>query len=184
MSNGQDKPFVIGSLQPAPRTAEPEKAAARASTPPACDRPSASVWWLLTVLLVAVTAGAVYLIMQTPEGIIVPGVPLLQSGAPVWLIALIAAIVLLQLLPLFAACRRAARHELNRIDLKRVQFLCEMPMYLGLFGSLLAVCATQFVSGTLVAPLAYATSMTGILLYLIARLTIALPLAEQESRSA
>jgi hypothetical protein len=66
---------------------------------------------------------------------------------------------------------------------KIVQFLVEIPMYLGLFGTLLGVCLTQFIAGSLVAPLAYVTTMSGILLHVTGKLAILLPMPEYRGLS-
>jgi hypothetical protein len=98
------------------------------------------------------------------------------QDVPAWLFIHVAVIAVCQVLSLMFALRIAHRPTILRRDLKAVQFLCEIPMFLGLFGTLLGVCLTQFLTGSLVAPLAYLTTMSGILLYIFGRLTIWLPL--------
>lgn len=105
------------------------------------------------------------------------------STVPGWLFAHVGAIAALQVLALLWAARRASRHNRTREDVKIVQFLVEIPMYLGLFGTLLGVCLTQFIAGSLVAPLAYVTTMSGILLHVTGKLAILLPMPEYRGLS-
>jgi len=104
------------------------------------------------------------------------GVPLPGQNArpeiPRWMMALILGFVALQLLPLLLAAHKARLTELTRRELRQIEFLTETPLYLGLLGSLLGVAMTQFLSGTLSAPLAYLTTISGILLYLFGRFSI------------
>ncbi len=79
------------------------------------------------------------------------------------------------------ASQKAKRKSLNQKQWKEIVFLCEMPMYLGLLGSLLGVCLTQFMTGTLSAPLAYISTISGILLHLFAKFTIIVPLPEMST---
>jgi hypothetical protein len=96
---------------------------------------------------------------------------------PSWLFLHVGIIAGLQVLALMVAAVKAGRVDSPR-DARTVQFLVEIPMYLGLFGTLLGVCLTQFVSGALTAPLAYLTTMSGILLHVVGKLAILLPLPE------
>jgi hypothetical protein len=91
---------------------------------------------------------------------------------------LLAAFGALQTFPILFASQKAKRKHLSQKQTKEIIFLCEMPMYLGLLGSLLGVCLTQFMTGTLSAPLAYISTITGILLYLFAKYMIVVPLPE------
>ena len=94
---------------------------------------------------------------------------------------LLLAVVASQLFAVVRAASIAGKAKLSREDVKRVELLCETPMYLGLLGSLLGVCLTQLMSGSLAAPLAYLTTISGIILHLFARFTISLkPLAYLE----
>lgn len=94
------------------------------------------------------------------------------------ILILLAAFGALQTFPVLLASHRAKRKRLNQKQTKEIIFLCEMPMYLGLLGSLLGLCLTQFMTGTLTAPLAYISTITGILLHLFAKFTIIVPLPE------
>ena len=94
------------------------------------------------------------------------------------MLILLAAFGALQTFPILFASQKAKRKRLNQRQTKEIIFLCEMPMYLGLLGSLLGVCLTQFMTGTLSAPLAYISTITGILLHLFAKYTIIVPLPE------
>jgi hypothetical protein len=95
-----------------------------------------------------------------------------------WILILLFAFGALQTFPVLLASRKAKGKRLNRKQTKEIIFLCEMPMYLGLLGSLLGVCLTQFMTGTLSAPLAYISTITGILLHLFAKYMIIVPLPE------
>ena len=99
------------------------------------------------------------------------------EDVPPWLFVHVAAIACLQVLALIGAYLLATGGFLNKHKLQTVQFLCEVPMYLGLFGTLLGVCLTQFITGSLVAPLAYLTTMSGIVLHVFGKLAIWLPAA-------
>jgi hypothetical protein len=94
------------------------------------------------------------------------------------ILILLAAFGALQTFPVLLASHRAKRKRLNQKQTKEIIFLCEIPMYLGLLGSLLGVCLTQFMTGTLTAPLAYISTITGILLYIFAKFTIVVPLPD------
>ncbi len=95
-----------------------------------------------------------------------------------WILILLFAFGALQTFPVLFASQIAKGKRLNRKQTKEIIFLCEMPMYLGLLGSLLGVCLTQFMTGTLSAPLAYISTITGILLHLFAKYMIIVPLPE------
>ncbi len=95
-----------------------------------------------------------------------------------WILILIAAFGALQTFPILFASQKAKKKHLNQKETKEIIFLCEIPMYLGLLGSLLGVCLTQFMTGTLSAPLAYISTITGILLHLFAKYMIIVPLPE------
>ena len=102
------------------------------------------------------------------------------SDIPAWLFFHVAVIAALQVLSVLSAAMKARKPDLSSRNLAVIQFLIEIPMYLGLFGTLLGVCLTQFIAGTLVAPLAYVTTMNGILLHVFGKLTIWLALASDE----
>jgi len=91
---------------------------------------------------------------------------------PWWMMAIIFSFIVIQILPLLIASHKARSKEFTRQELRTIEFLAETPLHLGLLGSLLGVCLTQFLSGTLSAPLAYFTTISGILLYLLGRFTI------------
>ncbi len=98
-----------------------------------------------------------------------------------WILILLAAFGALQTFPILFASHKTKNKRLSQKDQREIIFLCEMPMYLGLLGSLLGVCLTQFMTGTLSAPLAYITTITGILLHLFAKFTIIVPLPEMST---
>ena len=93
-----------------------------------------------------------------------------------WILTLLAAFGALQTFPILFASLKAKNKHLTQKEKREIIFLCEIPMYFGLLGSLLGVCLTQFMTGTLSAPLAYITTITGILLHLFAKFTIVVPL--------
>ncbi|MCA9401105.1 MAG: hypothetical protein KC713_05725 [Candidatus Omnitrophica bacterium] len=107
----------------------------------------------------------------------------LESGTPLpnaqpaarmskWMVAMILVFVIFQIAPLLMASYKVRSEMLTRREVRQIEFLTETPLYLGLLGSLLGVCMTHFLSGTLSAPLAYLTTISGILLYLFGRFTI------------
>ncbi|MGR3218662.1 MAG: hypothetical protein ACUZ8H_02445 [Candidatus Anammoxibacter sp.] len=95
---------------------------------------------------------------------------------PSWILILITGFCAIQTLPILVAAAKAKKRQLTAITKRQIMFLCETPMYLGLLGSLLGVCLTQFMTGSLSAPLAYITTIVGILLHLFAKFTIVVPL--------
>ena len=94
-----------------------------------------------------------------------------RPAIPRWMLMIIFGFVLLQILPLLLASYKARAKEFTPRELRQIEFLAETPLFLGLLGSLLGVCMTQFISGSLAAPLAYLTTISGILLYLLGRFT-------------
>ena len=112
-----------------------------------------------------------YLIDTNPQSI--NNTPFVVSK---WILILLATFGALQTFPILFASLKAKNKHLTQKEKREIIFLCEMPMYLGLLGSLLGVCLTQFMTGTLSAPLAYITTITGILLHLFAKFTIIVPL--------
>lgn len=145
---------------------------------------------MLLILSVAVVGAVFFLSHYHPaESTPVPQITLeqkmahLQTGAPLagqatnqaiprWIMMLILGFLIIQILPLVAAAHKVRAAKLSRREVRQIEFLAETPLFLGLLGSLLGVCMTQFISGTLAAPLAYLTSISGILLYLFGRFTI------------
>ncbi|WP_096893943.1 hypothetical protein [Candidatus Scalindua japonica] len=95
-----------------------------------------------------------------------------------WILVLLATFGALQMFPILFASQKAKSGCLSQRERREIIFLCEMPMYLGLLGSLLGVCLTQFMTGSLSAPLAYITTISGILLHLFAKFTIIVPLPD------
>lgn len=112
------------------------------------------------------------------------GAPLAQTSAPLviprWLLGLVLGFAAFQMLALVVAAYRARSEKLTGRDLHQIEFLVETPMFLGLLGSLVGICMMQVLTGSLAAPIAYLTSITGIVLYIIGRFTIleSLPTAE------
>ena len=98
-----------------------------------------------------------------------------------WILILLATFGALQTFPILFASHKTKNKRLSQKDKREIIFLCEMPMYLGLLGSLLGVCLTQFMTGTLSAPLAYISTITGILLHLFAKFMIIVPLPEMST---
>ncbi|MGR3179361.1 MAG: hypothetical protein ACUZ8E_15035 [Candidatus Anammoxibacter sp.] len=116
--------------------------------------------------------GEQFLIDTNPQGVSNNPVKDISS----WILMLIAGFGVLQIIPILFAASKTKKMQLTTREIKEIIFLCETPMYLGLLGSLLGVCLTQFMTGTLSAPLAYITTITGILLHLFAKFTIIVPL--------
>lgn len=176
----ESKPFVIGS--PVDAGGTPPSSAPRVTrrVGAAPTAPSRAVSWILTAFVVLVIALAGGVLLVPSEGIAYGPLLLLQSAVPPWLTALVAVFALLQALPLVSAYRLASHAPLARSDIRRIRFLCEMPMYLGLVGSLMGVCVSQLVSGSLAAPLAYLTSILGVLLYLYGRTAIELAVSADD----
>lgn len=147
---------------------------------------------VLAVLLISIGVFMIYMLLKSPspeaqktaviaeQYLPLPGTPKTQGFSfkdiPSWLFVHVAAIAALQIISVISAAVRSSREHLTRADVATVQFLVEIPMYLGLFGTLLGVCLTQFITGSLVAPLAYLTTMSGILLHVTGKLGILLPL--------
>jgi hypothetical protein len=150
-----------------------------------------SVFHLMAVILIVVVAGSIFFLSQYNPTPSKPSAQVtleekmahLETGAPLpsqetslviprWLIALILGFVVIQIIPLLLASYKARATEFTRRQLRQIEFLTETPLFLGLLGSLLGVCMTQFITGTLGAPLAYLTTISGILLYLFGRFTI------------
>lgn len=100
------------------------------------------------------------------------------NNFPLWMLMLITCFGVLQTLPILIAASKAKSSQVTARLIKEIKFLCETPMYLGLLGSLLGVCLTQFMTGTLSAPLAYITTISGILLHLFAKFSIIVPLPD------
>lgn len=105
-----------------------------------------------------------------------------RPEVPRWMVGLIFGFVIIQILPLLLAAHKARAEELTPRDLRQIEYLTETPLFLGLLGSLLGVCITQFISGSLAAPLAYLTTITGILLYLLGRFTISVSIPSSNDR--
>ena len=155
------------------------------------DRRTSAVFYTIAFMMFAVIAAIILILRfyQPPEAAPKPSMTLeqkmehLQTGTPLpgeqgkpeiprWMMALILGFAGLQILPLLLASHKARAAELTRRDLRQIEFLTETPLFLGLLGSLLGVAMTQFISGSLAAPLAYFTTISGILLYLFGRFTI------------
>lgn len=105
------------------------------------------------------------------------------KNVPSWLFVHVSIIAMLQISALFAAYVMSRAYRLSKAQIATIQFLCEIPMYLGLFGTLLGVCLTQFISGSLVAPLAYITTMSGIVFHIFGKLALWLPVSSESENS-
>jgi hypothetical protein len=160
--------------------------------------------WALFIaagVVLIVVGGALYLLHQYPASAPAPetltldekmahmdsGTPLPSSQestmvVPRWMALLIVGFVVFQVLPLFAAAWKARKSDLTHQELRYIEFLTETPLFLGLLGSLVGVCMTQFISGTLAAPLAYLTTISGILFYLFGRFTISVSLPSVDDK--
>ena len=149
------------------------------------------VFYLMAAVLIVAVAGSIFFLSQynpapskpPAQATLEQKMAYLQTGAPLpsqgtslviprWLLALILGFLVIQIIPLVLASHKARATEFTRRQLRQIEFLTETPLFLGLLGSLLGVCMTQFITGTLAAPLAYLTTISGILLYLFGRFTI------------
>ena len=154
------------------------------------EHASSAFYIMVVILLVVMAASAIFLIWYHPSASAPqPQITFeqkmahLETGAalpkqenkpviPRWMMAMILGFVVIQILPLLLASHKARSKELTRRDLRQIEFLTETPLHLGLLGSLLGVCMTHFLSGTLSAPLAYLTTISGILMYLFGRFIV------------
>lgn len=154
------------------------------------EHESSAFYVTIVMMLVVVVASAVFISRYQPA----PSAPppqisleqkmaYLESGEPLprqetkpevprWMMAMILTFVVIQILPLLLASYKARAQEFTLRDLRQIEFLAETPLHLGLLGSLLGVAMTHYITGTLSAPLAYLTTISGILLYLFGRFTI------------
>jgi beta-lactamase regulating signal transducer with metallopeptidase domain len=96
------------------------------------------------------------------------------SDTPLWMVGILVGCTVLQVGAVARAASVASKPRLSSLDIKHIELLSETPMYLGLLGSLVGVCLTQFISASLSAPLAYLTTIGGILMHLFARFYVAL----------
>lgn len=157
------------------------------------------LYYFIAMILIAFTAGSILFLSQynpapskpATEATLNQKMAYLQEGAslpsqetslyiPRWLMMLILGFVVIQIIPLLLASRKARAAKFTRRQLRQIEFLTETPLFFGLLGSLLGVCLTQFITGTLSAPLAYLTTISGILLYLFGRFTILVSLPSQD----
>jgi len=165
------------------------------------DEKSPAFFIMIAMLIVVTAASAVFLTQYRPApsapapqitleqkmAYLEKGEPLPQQQAkpviPWWMMAMVLGFAVAQILPLVIAAHKGRAAEFTRRELRQIEFLVETPLHLGLLGSLLGVSMTQFISGSLAAPLAYLTTITGILLYLFGRFTIlvTLPAASELS---
>jgi hypothetical protein len=165
------------------------------------DEKSPAFFIMIALLLIVTTASVIFLIRYRPApaapapqitfeqkmAYLEKGEPLPQQEAkpviPWWMMAMVLGFAVAQILPLVIASHKGRASEFTRRELRQIEFLVETPLHLGLLGSLLGVSMTQFISGSLAAPLAYLTTITGILLYLFGRFTIlvTLPAASELS---
>ena len=155
------------------------------------NREGFPVFYLMAAILIVAVAGSIFFLSQynpapskpSAQPTLEQKMAHLQTGAPLprqgtslviprWLMMIIFGFVVIQIIPLVLASYKARATEFTRRELRQIEFLTETPLFLGLLGSLLGVCMTQFITGTLAAPLAYLTTISGILLYLFGRFTI------------
>ena len=158
-----------------------------------------SVFFVLAVLGTLVMAGALYVAFSgggaaSLESATVPSQHVSAEGTqhlavqklpeeapeavPKWMIFLVSAFVLIQIFSLMIAERMARDSLLTPQVIRKIGFLCETPMYVGLLGSLLGICVTQWTTGSLAAPLAYLTTISGIVLHLFGKYSILLSIPD------
>jgi len=164
-------------------------------------RYSGSVSLVLIIAATAVMAVALYFIFSGGKQDIIPaasqistasgdlllsrkGNPPAEARVPSWLILLVSLVTLAQIFSLMIADRSSRETLLTRRTIRKISFLCETPMYFGLLGSLLGICATQWTTGSLAAPLAYLTTITGIILHLFGKFAIVLALPDISESSS
>jgi len=145
---------------------------------------------IASIMAIVVVSSVIFLVMYKPPAL-VPVAPMTleqkmthlgtgtalanQSTAPQiprWMVAMIFSFIVIQIVPLLVAAHKARATMLTERDVREIEFLAETPLHLGLLGSLLGVCMTQFLTGSLAAPLAYFTTISGILVYLLGRFVI------------
>jgi len=157
---------------------------------------------MIVALVVIVSGSAIFLKYYnpppkppTPPVTLEQKMAYLDAGAPIpvqderpeiprWMMALILGFAVIQILPLILASHKARSKRLTEREVLQIEFLSETPLYLGLLGSLLGVALTHFLSGTMSAPLAYLTTISGILLFLFGRFFILLSLPSTSVFSA
>jgi hypothetical protein len=100
------------------------------------------------------------------------------EAVPGWMVFLVTGFMLLQIFSLMVAERMARDSLLTPQIIRKIGFLCETPMYFGLLGSLLGICVTQWTTGSLAAPLAYLTTISGIVLHLFGKFSILLSIPD------
>ncbi len=152
------------------------------------DHKSPFIYILAAVFILVVVCGITYLLHgNDPVEVKPPPPEFLEAGkslppspmtpdVPSWLVILIIGFICLQMLPLILAAHKSRARLLSCRDIKAIIFLVETPMYLGLLGTLVGICLTQFISGSLSAPVAYLTTIAGLLFYLAGRFAILVPL--------
>jgi hypothetical protein len=159
-----------------------------------------STFHIITTVLTLLIIGSIIFLSQYNPGPSKPAPQVtfeqkmahLETGAPLpkqdvkqdiprWMVMLILGFISLQIVPLVLASHKARAKEFSPRDLRQIEFLAETPLFLGLLGSLLGVCMTQFLNGSLSAPLAYLTTISGILLFLTGRFTILVSLPIQNN---
>lgn len=154
------------------------------------DHASSAFNFILGIMIAVIGISVIFLIFYKPKptapaqpvtleqklASIESGAPLPQQNArpdmPWWMMAMIFSFVVIQILPVLLASHKARAKEFSRKDLREIEYLAETPLHLGLLGSLIGVCLTHFLSGSLAAPMAYLTTISGILMYLVGRFTI------------
>lgn len=98
--------------------------------------------------------------------------PPAAAPIPKWMLAIIPMFAVIQAIPVVIAAGIANTRTPTMQISRQVEFLCEIPMFLGLLGSLIGVCLTQFLTGSVAAPLAYLTTISGIVIHLFAKLAV------------
>jgi len=98
---------------------------------------------------------------------------------PVWIWFLTLGFTVVQMGSVSLAAMTARKVPLGTREFRMITFYCDTPMYLGLLGSLVGVCGTQFLTANLMAPVAYLTSITGIVIHLLGKWLVVLPLPER-----
>jgi|SaaInlStandDraft_1057018.scaffolds.fasta_scaffold09106_5 hypothetical protein len=95
----------------------------------------------------------------------------------IWFITL--SFIVIQIGAVTLATFHARKVPLGTREVRKILFYCDTPMYLGLLGSLVGVSLTHMLTGSLTAPVAYLTTISGIILHLMAKWLVVLPLPDR-----
>jgi hypothetical protein len=161
------------------------------------ETPSRAIYLVLPIFLLTLGL-SIYLVME-PSRLELPedlGAPPVESeklaatpsspGAkkpaqaiPIWIWFITLGFIVVQMGAVTLAAFQARKVPLGAREFRKIAFYCDTPMYLGLLGSLVGVSTTHLLTGSLTAPVAYLTTIAGIILHLLAKWLVVLPLPER-----